>query len=188
VHPPDPPLDGQPVLPGDRIRAVLLDDHTLANGEVALMARATAAQVKAARYQLVCAGLIPPSRITAPPPPRFKDLPRSPPELAEGTCVGHPDADAWTSGDPLKREFAKTVCKFACHVQAICIEWSLSLPERDRAIYGGTTAEDRLRLRASRAGRPVPLRLDPARRAASRARRRAAERGDAQPAAEGGAA
>lgn len=37
------------------------------------------------------------------------------------------------------------------------MEWSLRLPVHDTAIYGGTTSADRIRLRAARAGRPVPL-------------------------------
>lgn len=183
MWPPDQPPGGRPVTPGDRVRAVLLDDYTLTNAEVALRARSTRAQVKAARYQLVCAGLIPPSRVTAPQPPRFRDLPRSPPELAQGACVGHPDADAWTSSDPARREFASSICRWACPVQELCVEWSLSLPVRDSAVYGGTSARDRARLRAQRAGRPVPLRLTRAghnaQSAASHRRRRAAAREDA---------
>ena len=183
MWPPDQPPDGRPVMPGDRIRAVLLDDYTLTNAEVALQARATTAQVKAARYQLVCAGLIPPSRVMPSQPPRFKALPAAPPALMQGACVGHKDADAWTSSDPARREFAKSVCRWACHVQELCIEWSLSLPARDSAVYGGTSAKDRERLRAQRAGRPVPLRLTRAGHnaaaAASHRRRRAAAREDA---------
>ncbi len=189
MWPPDQPPDGRPVTPGDRVRAVLLDDYTLTNGEVALRARSTRAQVKAARYQLVCAGLIPPSRVTAPQPPRFKALPAAPPELAQGACVGHKDADAWTSSDPARREFARNICRWACHVQELCIEWSLSLPARDSAVYGGTGPLDRERLRAQRAGKPVPLwATTAARNAAKAASHRRCRAGAARKDAAGGAA
>ena len=155
----------------------LLDDWTGSNREIALAMRTTPAIVKAARYQLVSLGVIPPSRYTRPPPPRFKELPRAPAELAQGACVGHPHPEWWADpATPEDRAAAKHICRFACHVQEACVEFSLSLPERDTAIWGGTTAADRVRLRAVRAGRPAPVYLTAQRRNAARARRRAAAR------------
>jgi hypothetical protein len=169
--------DHVPAGPAGRARAILLDDHTLSNAEVSLRARAPRDQVTHVRYRLVSAGMIPPSRVVPQPPPRFKPLPRQPRELMQGACVGHPRADAWLAGaSDYDREMAKNTCLFACPVTEACVEWALSLPTHDQAIYGGTTADDRDRIRASRAGPPVPARLDPALRRAARARRRAAAR------------
>jgi hypothetical protein len=178
--------------PGDVARWLLADDPSLSNAQVSLMSGGlTRDQVKRIRYQMVCTGTIPPSRDTVPQPVRFREIPPAPPELMQGSCVGHPDADAWTSGDPARREFARSVCS-GCHVQALCLTWSLSLPTSTAGIFGGTSRDDRKRLRAARAGKPVPLWLTADGKNAAQQRRRAARR-EAQAAhqqdqAEGGAA
>jgi hypothetical protein len=82
------------------------------------------------------------------------------------------------------------ICR-TCIVQASCLEWSLSLPERDRAIYAGLGAPGRARLRLQRAGKPVPFSMTTQGKNAARAARRAAAREAAEAAqqqdqAEGG--
>jgi hypothetical protein len=168
---PNVPACQAPDSPSARARGVLLDDYTLTNAEVALRARSTPRQVAVVRYALVSAGLIPPSRHVTPPPPRFKPLPHSPPDLTLGACVGHPRPDIWT--DPQTPEdlaLARHICRWACPVTALCLEWSLSLPGRDGAIYAATTATRREAIRAQRAGRPARLHnaARTARRAAAR--------------------
>jgi hypothetical protein len=80
-------------MPADRVRAVLLDDHTLSNAEVALKARATVAQVERVRRQLIDYGLLMPRRVVATHFRGLKELPGSPRVLAEGLCVGHAQPD-----------------------------------------------------------------------------------------------
>jgi hypothetical protein len=163
--------------PSDRCRLVLLDDHTLSNAEVALRARATRQLAASVRRRLISLGVLAPQRAAAPSRfPRYKALPRSPRQLTEGACVGHPSADAWTSADPGDRAFARNVCWFACHLTEQCFTWSLSLPADDLAIYGAGTAADRERARRQLAGKPVPLRSTTAGKNAARGRRRAAAR------------
>ena len=92
-------------------------------------------------------------------------------------CVGHSHPEWWTDpATPEAREAAKNICRWVCHVQEACVEWSLSLPDADTAVWGGTSQADRRRLRAVRAGRPVPIYLGQASRNAARTRRRAAAR------------
>jgi Transcription factor WhiB len=133
--------------------------------------------VKAARYQLVNVGVIPPSRLTEKRLPEFKPLPRQPPELAEGRCVGHEQAGWWTSDDPHEQAMAIGVCR-GCHVIESCLRWSLSLPLRDTAIYGGVTSTERRRLRYLRAGEPVPAYMSARARHAVRDRKRAEARAE----------
>ena len=160
--------------PADRAREALADDPSRTDREIALAVRSTPAIVASARRELTAAGVLPAAPFPQRHPPRFKDLPCQPPELARGTCAGHPDADCWTSSDPERREFARNVCRFACPVTVACFEWSLSLPESDTAIWGGTTASDRIRIRAQRAGRPIPFSRTTAGKNSARVRRRAA--------------
>jgi transcription factor WhiB len=169
--------DGQPSLDGmsapDRVRLVLLDDHTLGNREVAVLANATAAQVERVRRSMIDVGLLMPRRVVAAHLRGFKELPRSPRILAEGLCVGHAQPDYWTSDDWHERQVAISVCQ-SCHVLDACREWSLSLPAKDQAIYAGLTSLGRARLRRQRAGLPEPANLVNAN--ARRAARRAAQR------------
>jgi hypothetical protein len=173
------PPDHVALSPADRCRLILLDDYTLANAEVALRARVSRDLVKRVRYHLVSAGAIPPSRVSAGRFPSLAAMPRPPRVLAEGACVGHPDAGAFTSDDPQDRERAVAICH-GCHVITSCLTWSLSLPTRDTAIYAGLTARQRARERYQRAGLPLPAYLTPEHdRARRRAARRAREAGGA---------
>jgi hypothetical protein len=140
--------------PADRVRMLLLDDSSLSNREVALMARITIAQVERVRRSMIDVGLLMPRRVV-PTHARFKQLPRSPRVLAEGLCVGHPNADAWTSDDWHERQLAIEVCR-SCHVINARREFSLTLPAKDKAIWAGMTASQRDRLRRRREGRPEP--------------------------------
>ena len=164
--------------PSDRCRMILCDDWTLSNAEVSLRARSTPRQASAVRYELVCAGAIPPSRdVQQRKFPRHRALPHAPQALTQGACVGHPHPEWWTDpATPDDREMAKNICRWACGVTGLCVTWSLSLPVDDLAIYGATSADDRKRLRAVRDGKPTPLHLTQERRNAARNRRRAAAR------------
>jgi Transcription factor WhiB len=163
--------------PADRARAILLDDYTLTNAEVALRARVDRGLVKRVRYQLVSMGALPPSRVVQGRFPSLAAMPRPPRVLMQGACVGHPEPGLWTSDVPADRERAIGVCR-GCHVIGACLAWSLSLPTRDHAIYAGLTARQRSRERYRRAGLPLPAHLTPehdrARRAARRQAREAA--------------
>jgi hypothetical protein len=173
---PGPPPDHIAPSPADRCRLILLDDYTLTNAEVALRARVDRALVKRVRYQLVSVGALPPSRVVEKRGPVFKDLPRPPWMLTQGSCVagGH-DPDLWHSDVPAERERAKAICR-GCPVIEPCTTWSLSLPSRDLAIYGGLSAADRERERAVRAGLPPPASLTAKARHAVRDRKRAERR------------
>jgi hypothetical protein len=146
--------DGQPLdpaaTPQDRIRLILLDDHTLSNAEVARLADATTAQVQNVRYSLTNHGLLPVQRVVSARFPQHAPLPRSPRILAEGACVGVIPSP-WTSDDPQARAHAQIVCITQCHVIDACLSWALrAVPVGDTAIYGGTTASERRKLRAER--------------------------------------
>jgi Transcription factor WhiB len=154
---------------------ILLDDYTLTNAEVALRARVDRGLPRRVRYELVSLGAIPPSRIVAKRGPAFKPLPRPPWALTMGSCAGHERPGLWTSDVPAERAEAIEVCS-GCPVQQACLGWSLSLPSRDTAIYAGTTATQRARLRYLRAGQPEPGWMSAASRHARRDARRAAAR------------
>jgi Transcription factor WhiB len=160
--------------PADRARAALIDDPSRSSAEIALAVRSTPRIVTSARAQLASLGLIPASPFPRRAPPRLRAFPRPPRDLMQGSCVGHPDPGLWTDpATPADRELARHICRFACPVTASCFEWAIAaLPVDDRAIYAATTAGDRERIRAERAGRPVPLRLTTAGKNAARQRRR----------------
>ena len=162
--------------PADRAREALLDDHTRSNKAIALAVRSTPQIVAAARRQLTGLGVLPASPYPRRRFPALKAMPRPPWELTTGSCVGHPHPELWTDpATPADRELARQICAFACPVLVTCREWALaSLPAGDLAIYGGTTAGDRERIRAQRAGRPIPLRLTSEGKNAARDRRRRA--------------
>jgi hypothetical protein len=159
--------------PADRARAALLDDPERSNREIALAVRSTPAIVGRCRRQLAGLGLLPASPYPRRSFPAHKALPRPPRILAEGACLGH-DPDAWAEPGHPDRELARTICRTACHVRAACLEWSLSLPQDDLAIYAGLTAADRIRINRERAARPLPFSATTAGKNAARARRRAA--------------
>jgi hypothetical protein len=167
--------DGQPLggltSASQRIRLVLMDDSSLSNAEVAVLASATLAQVERARRSMIDVGLLLPRRVVATHFRGLKELPRSPRVLAEGLCVGHAQRDYWTSDDWHERQVAISVCQ-SCHVIDACREWSLALPAKDTAIYAGLTSLGRARLRRQRAGLSEPAYLLDAN--ARRAERRAA--------------
>jgi hypothetical protein len=145
--------DGQPLdpaaTPQDRIRLILLDDHTLSNREAARLADATPEQVQNVRYALTSHGLIPVQRVVTARFPQHAPLPRSPRILGEGACVGIIPSP-WTSDDPQDRAHAQIVCITQCHVASACLAWALrAVPVSDTAIYGGTTASERRALRAA---------------------------------------
>jgi hypothetical protein len=168
--------------PGDRARLELLDDATRSNAEIAVACRSTRQQVAAVRRGLYDLGvLIPPG----PKPqrfPAFKALPRPPASLMQGACVGHAEPDLWTSANLRDREEAKAVCA-GCHVAPQCLEWALTLPESDLAMYAGTTSSERFRIRARRRPGSMPYRATTAGKNAARQRRRAAAAQAAQQAA-----
>ena len=168
--------DWVPASPADRAREALLDDATRSNKQIALAVRSTPAIVARCRKQLTDLGVLP----AAPYPrrrfPAHKSLPPEPRSLTEGACLDHPRSDAWTSSDPDDRAFARNVCRWACHVQAECFEFSLSLPVDDRAIWGGGGASDRERERSRRRPGPLPMRLTSRGKNAARDRRRVAAR------------
>ena len=83
------------------------------------------------------------------PADRWPGMQRQPAELARGLCVTHPNRDWWSSDGPDQREAACHVCA-RCPVRGPCFEYSLTLPASDRAIYAGTTAAERARLRRAR--------------------------------------
>jgi hypothetical protein len=165
--------------PADRARLTWLDDHTLSSREVALRARCSPATAASVRRELEDYGVLAPQRVPEPRFPRYRGLPPAPRALAEGACVGHERADAWTSAEPADRILAAVTCA-GCHVLAACREWSLSLPDADQATYAGWGASDRERERLRRAGRPLPARLTSAGKNAARQRRRAAQAARAQ--------
>jgi transcription factor WhiB len=147
--------------PSDRCRAALIDDATRSNTEIALAARSTPDQAASVRRALEARAVIPPHR--APPPARFPEhvpFPRSPRVLQEGLCVaaGHPPPDAWAEPRHPDRELARMLCREACHVQAICLEWALAaVPHSDTAVYAGTTRSQRAVLRRQRGYPASPL-------------------------------
>jgi hypothetical protein len=103
------PPDHVAPSPADRCRAILLDDYTLTNAEVALRARVDRDLPRRVRYELVCAGAIPPSRVVEKRGPVFRPLPRPSWALTMGSCAGHPEPDLWHSDLPAERERAKAI-------------------------------------------------------------------------------
>jgi hypothetical protein len=153
--------DGQPLdgtTPADRCRLILADDHTLSNAEVARLADATPAQAGDVRRRLTGLGVLPVQRVLTARFPQHSPMPRSPRILAEGACVGVLPSP-WTSDDPQDRAHAQIVCITQCHIIDPCLSWALrAVPVSDTAIYGGTTASERRRLRAERGlRRPNPV-------------------------------
>ena len=167
------PPDRWSPSPGDRARLELLDDATRSNTEIAVACRSTRQQVAAVRRQLCDLGVLVPPGPRPAPFPAFKALPRPPSSLMQGACVGHAEPDLWTSLNNLDRERAKAICA-GCHVAQACLEWSLSLPESDLALYAGTTSSERFRIRARRRPGPMPRHATTAGKNAARTRRRAA--------------
>jgi Transcription factor WhiB len=145
--------DGQPLdgtTPQDRCRLVLLDDATLPNREVAVLASATPAQAADVRRRLVGLGVLAPQRVITRRFPQHVPLPLSPRILAEGACVGVIPSP-WTSDDPRERTHARLICITQCHVAPACLSWALrAVPVDDSAIYAGTGPSERRALRAER--------------------------------------
>jgi hypothetical protein len=140
----------RPRTAADLARSALLDDATRSNVEIAAALGITPDQVGGVRRSLVDLGAILPQRVSRPSFPQHVPMPRSPHILQQGHCVGHPHPGWWTSDDPAERELAIQVCQ-SCHVAAPCLDWALhAVPSQDTAIYGGTTASQRRRLRAER--------------------------------------
>src|SRR2546430_1372992 len=133
--------------PADRARAALCDDATRSNAEIALAIGASVDQVGDVRRALAALGVVEPLREPRRAFPQHVPLPRAPRSLQEGSCVGHPNARWWVSDDPAERELARRICD-GCHVKAACRDWALrAVPASDTAIYAGTTAAARRRLR-----------------------------------------
>lgn len=79
-------------------------------------------------------------------------LPRQPEQLARGSCVGHQQPDLWTSEGSEAREAARNICA-GCRARGPCLDWAVAaLPASDLAIYAGTSAADRARIRRARRG------------------------------------
>lgn len=77
-------------------------------------------------------------------------LPRMP-DFSQGRCASPSvNADWWTSFNQEERQAAVHVCH-SCLLREACAEWSLSLPSTDTTIYGGMTANERIRARRERA-------------------------------------
>lgn len=93
-------------------------------------------------------------------PPPIPDLP--PFDFSKGECTRVPPSQAgwWTSDNVFLREAAAEICQ-VCPLLVDCAEWSLSLPARDTAIYGGLGAADRRMIRAGQLP-PLPRRDRPA--------------------------
>jgi Transcription factor WhiB len=70
-----------------------------------------------------------------------------------GLCVvgGYPSY--WTSDEPADRETARRICR-ACPARIACVEWSLSLPTNDNAVYAGLNKNGRRELRQARTAAP----------------------------------
>lgn len=144
----DDAYSSSPRTAADLARSALLDDATRSNPEIASALGITTDQVGDVRRRLVDLGVLAPQRVPRPSLPQHVPMPRSPRILTEGHCAGHEHPGWWTSDDPAERELATQVCQ-SCHVSAQCLDWALrSVPIADTAIYAGTTASQRRRLRA----------------------------------------
>jgi hypothetical protein len=136
--------------PSQRAREALVDDAERSNREIAIAVRATTDQVASVRRALTDLGVLAPQREPRRSFPQHVPLPRQP-WLAEGACVGHPGADAWTEPRHPDREAARMTCLHCCPVQRTCLDWALAaVPASDVALYGGATAAQRARLRRQR--------------------------------------
>jgi hypothetical protein len=91
-------------------------------------------------------------------PPPITELP--PFDFSKGLCTHVPPSQAtwWTSDNVFLREAARELC-LACPLLVPCAEWSMHLPRRDTAIYGGMGAPER---RALRSGHLPPRAIRPA--------------------------
>jgi hypothetical protein len=125
----------------------LLDDPGRSNAEIALAVRVKAGTVASVRRSLESLGVIAVTTVARRNPPEYVPTARQPRVLMQGACVGHSQPGLWTSDDAGERNLAVTVCT-ACHVQSDCLAWALAnLPAHDSAIWAGTTATQRTRLR-----------------------------------------
>jgi hypothetical protein len=141
--------------PADRARAALLDDPSRSNAEIAISIRVRPQTVQGVRRSLEDLGVIAVSRVARRNPPEHVPTARQPRVLMQGTCVGHAQPGLWTSDDAGERNVAVTICT-ACHVQRECLAWALAnLPAHDQAIWAGTNASQRTRMRRER-GLGVP--------------------------------
>ena len=137
--------------PADRARLALCDDSGRSDREIAIAVRVTVRTVQRTRRSLEDVGAIAVTRTPRRRFPEYVPRPHQPAELQQGACVGHPRADAWTSSDAEDRAFAAHLCRDACPVQQACLTWALTAaPSHDGAIYAGTTATQRTRLRRER--------------------------------------
>jgi len=86
-----------------------------------------------------------------------------PPRFGSPACAsGRHDPDLWTSDEPTGQRRAAAICLGCPHLEP-CRQWAVtSAPYLDRAVYGGLTWKDRLRIRRERRER------DQARREARR--------------------
>jgi WhiB family redox-sensing transcriptional regulator len=84
-------------------------------------------------------------------PPVTTPVPRQPPDLRRGLCVGHPDLHIWSPRTAAEQEAALAICR-ACPVLEPCRAYALSLRTLDdlAVILGGLTADDRARIRRAR--------------------------------------
>ena len=133
--------------PADRARLALLDDATRSNNEIALSVRVKAQTVASVRRSLESLGVIAVTTVARRNPPEYVPTARQPRSLMQGACVGHAQPGLWCSEDAGERNVAVTICT-ACHVQRECLSWALvNLPVHDQAIWAGTNASQRTRLR-----------------------------------------
>jgi hypothetical protein len=84
-------------------------------------------------------------------PPVSPPVPRQPPDLRRGLCVGHPDLHIWSPRTAAEQEAALAICR-ACPVLEPCRAYALSLRTLDDldVILGGLTAAERAAIRRAR--------------------------------------
>ena len=131
---------------GERARGALLAGPLRTNRSIAEELGCGKHTVARARRDLVLAGLIPARSAPRPPPWRVLDLPPMPEALSQGSCVGHPEPDLWTSRSLADRARAARICS-RCPVQALCATWALQLPTSDSGVYGGLSTTQRLAIK-----------------------------------------